>query len=371
MKRSLLSEIKTDCRYFRGSSPCIANKEYGANCTGCNMYDRVEENILIIKLGAAGDVIRTTPLLYALKKQYPCSRIHWLTDYPRFVPLSTSPCADEVYGFNLRDLTYLKTLDFDLVINLDKDREAIALAKDLKSKKKFGFLMKDGNCFPADSNAVHKFLTGVDDNFSRMNTKSYMQEVFEICGYEYAGERYLIDLPGRTEIELPVDPDRKVIGLNTGAGERWKSRLWKDDHWVELANNLCEAGFEVILLGGDSEHERNSELEKKTPAKYFGTFGIGDFINLVNFCDLVVTQVTMCMHLALALRKRVVLMNNIFNRNEFDLFGSGEIVEPVRECKCYFGATCRNSEYSCMDHITPDIVFNTCMNQLEVPVINN
>ena len=35
--------------------------------------------ILIIKLDAVGDVLRTTSLLHALKKQYPASHISWLT----------------------------------------------------------------------------------------------------------------------------------------------------------------------------------------------------------------------------------------------------------------------------------------------------
>ena len=37
----------------------------------CSYYDPVDKKILIIKLGAIGDVIRTTPLLHKLKATYP------------------------------------------------------------------------------------------------------------------------------------------------------------------------------------------------------------------------------------------------------------------------------------------------------------
>ena len=76
-----LSDIKFDCRYFRGDIPCKPNKNYGVHCIDekgidCNYYAHVKEKILIIKLGAIGDVIRTTPLLEPIKKQYPGAGIY-------------------------------------------------------------------------------------------------------------------------------------------------------------------------------------------------------------------------------------------------------------------------------------------------------
>lgn len=365
MERKLISQIKTDCRYFKGSSPCIANKKYGATCGNCNMYEKVDSNILIIKLGAAGDVIRTTPLLHALRKRYPFAKIHWLTDYPMFVPLKTEPSADEVYEFNLRNVTYLNSFEFDLVINLDKDREAIALTTQIRSIRKAGFIMRNGHCYPADENAVHKFLTGVDDVFSKENSKSYMEEIFEICGFEYCGERYVIDIRERGLPDLNLNADKKIIGLNTGSGERWQSRNWSERNWEQVIYELIANDFEVILLGGEAEDARNRALSGNTGAKYFGVHELGRFVELVDRCDVIVSQVTMCMHIALALGKKLVLMNNIFNRNEFELFGNGVIVEPERECKCYFGQKCSNDSYNCMDHIAPETIVKESISVLE------
>ena len=36
--------------------------------------------ILLVKLGALGDVLRTTPLLTALKAKYPASKVHWIVE---------------------------------------------------------------------------------------------------------------------------------------------------------------------------------------------------------------------------------------------------------------------------------------------------
>ena len=63
-----LSEVKFDCRHFRTGIPCIPNKKENQVCATCNSYDKIQTRILIIKLGALGDVIRTTPLLERFKK---------------------------------------------------------------------------------------------------------------------------------------------------------------------------------------------------------------------------------------------------------------------------------------------------------------
>ena len=64
-------------------------------------------------------------------------------------------------------------------------------------------------------------------------------------------------------------------------------------------------------------------LKKQTGATYFGYFKLEQFINLMYQMDVIVTQVTMAMHIAIALQKKIVLMNNIFNPYEFELYGRG------------------------------------------------
>jgi heptosyltransferase-2 len=69
----------------------------------------------------------------------------------------------------------------------------------------------------------------------------------------------------------------------------------------------------------------------------------------------------MSMHIAIALGKKLVLMNNIFNPNEFELYGNGEIIQPRKECKCYFQPVCVNKKYECMEYLLPDDVYNACL----------
>jgi len=67
--------------------------------------------------------------------------------------------------------------------------------------------------------------------------------------------------------------------------------------------------------------------------------------------------VSMMMHIALGLDKKMVLFNNIFNKYEFELYGQGVIVEPHTGCDCYYGSKCTRSVH-CMKDISVDQVYN-------------
>lgn len=359
-----ITDLKTDCRFFRGDVPCRQNKQFGVTCDNCSFFKKTNEKILIIKLGAAGDVIRTTPLLYPIKNDFPKAKIFWLTYSPDLVPVNSDLCADVVLLCDFKSIMYLKEIDFDVVINLDKDREAISLMNSIKARKKYGYTIKDGVCWPINQYAEHKYLTGVFDNLSKENTKSYLEEIFEICGHKFNKEKYIVELDDKYDKNWDINYAGKVIGLNTGCGERWTSRLWSDDNWINLIHRLIDKGHEVILLGGPQEDEKNKLYAGSTKAKYFGYFPLKTFLHLVNKCSLVITQVTMTMHIAIGLNKKLLLMNNIFNPNEYELYGNGEIIQPKKECKCYFSPKCVNPEYNCMDYLLPEDVFETAVKLL-------
>lgn len=347
-----INQIKSDCRHFRGDVPCTPHKQLGVHCfdgsgNDCSQYDTFKEKILIIKLGATGDVIRTTPILHPLKKKYPKAKIFWLTLSPAVVPVS----VDVVMNFNTANIEFLKADQFDLLFNLDKDKEACALASVISAKVKRGFLLKDGIPFPADAAAVHKYFTGIFDDISKQNKKNYMEEMFEILDLKYDGEKYILSNFPEQSSNWNLDKSKKVIGLNTGCGGRWTSRLWADENWINLAKNLLNKNYEVIFLGGEQEDKKNILYAQKSGGKYLGFFHLEKFINLVDQCDLVVTGVTMAMHITLGLNKKIILFNNIFNKYEFELFGLGEIIEPEKECKCFYKPTCTNQDYKCMEHL--------------------
>jgi len=352
---------KEDCRHFRGDIPCAPHKSEGVHCIDCPYYESTDRNILIIKLGAIGDVIRTTPLLTRLRSDYPEGRIWWLTQTPDVLPA----VVDNKLRFDMANVISVLAVSFDLAINLDKDREACAIMDRLDASIKKGFTLRNGICTPIDESARHKFLTGIFDDVNKANTKHYVEEIFEICGYDWQGEEYLLDAPGSFDLEryelskiYAADVSQPLIGLNTGCGGRWTSRLWPDEYWVDLAERLLVKGMIPLFLGGEQEDEKNLRLAEASGGLYLGHFPLKTFLSLMNRCDVIVSAVTMAMHFAIGLKKPLILFNNIFNPREFELYGRGELLEPSKPCQCFFQPTCRNDAYRCMEHLEVERVLD-------------
>ena len=306
--------VHTNCLHFRGDIPCKPNKEAGYQCGNCPVYTPIQKRILIIKLGAIGDVIRTTPLIRKIRSEYPDAKITWLTHTPAILPQAE---INEILKLDLAAVLYLQNTRFDILYNLDKDKEACALHDCIRADEKYGYRLENGVAFPSNNLANHKYLTGVFDQISLGNKKSYVAEIFEICGWEFNGEEYIFDNHQDKAYAWDIDHTKPIIGLNTGCGDRWTTRLWSDAKWIELIQLLQKENYTVVLLGGEQEDTRNQLLQSKTGAIYLGYFKLEQFINLMYQMDVIVTQVTMAMHIAIALQKQIVLLNNIFNPYEF------------------------------------------------------
>jgi heptosyltransferase-2 len=97
----IMELVKTDCRFFRGDIPCKPHKAHGVHCADCPYYEPIKERILIIKLGAIGDVIRTTPLLRKLREVYPQSQIWWITRSPEVLPSVVDVVLDWAWARSL------------------------------------------------------------------------------------------------------------------------------------------------------------------------------------------------------------------------------------------------------------------------------
>ncbi len=352
-----IEDIKFDCKHFKGYMPCMPNKKYGAECLNCTYYTKISKRILIIKLGAIGDVIRTTPLVVRYKQIYPNAHITWITHFPNVLP---DESIDKILKLDAVSIFTATNQVFDLAINLDKDDEACLLLKKVQAKIKYGFIYKDNHIALASPKAKEKLLTGLFDSISKLNTKSYLEEIFEICHLKFNYEEYLIKtnetLSQKWQVNIArKSKGKKVIGLNTGCGLRWKTRLLPKIYWIELIEKLQAEGYCCLLLGGAQEDAQNKIYAQKTQALYMGHFSLEEFISLVKSCQVIVSQVSLTMHITIALKKQLLLFNNIFNPHEFELYNRGIIVEPSSGCDCFYGNICKR-EKSCMYDIVIDKV---------------
>lgn len=347
---NLIRSLKTDCFHYRGDLPCLPHTRSGKTCT-CDDYLPVKRRGVIIKLGAAGDVLRTTPLLRALASGQTCTQVLWVTHSPELLPKE----ACEAVKPNVATLARLAASEWDFCWNLDKDAEACAIAHGIRAKERAGYTLSNGVPYPVDERAWHKFATGIDNPYSKANQLNYVREIFDIVGLPYQREEYWLRSPSTQAVQAAerLLPGTGWIGLNTGAGGRWPTRIWPEAHWKQLITLLKARGVQPVILGGPEEVQLNDRLAVETGCLWPGVRSLDVFYAMIHRCQTLVTSVTQAMHLAIAAKTPLVLFNNIFNANEFELYGRGEIVEPSTACDCYYDPVCRTGR-NCIAEITPE-----------------
>jgi ADP-heptose:LPS heptosyltransferase len=359
-----MTSWKSDCRHFIGDRPC----KFKRTCPGCDRYSPMGTRILIVKLAAIGDVLRTTPLLSGLKRKHPESHITWVVDKEALPLLKENPQIDRLVPFDFPALLPLEVETFDLAIGLEKEPRGAALTTKVRAGEKKGFgLGPEGNIFPLNQGSEYAFLLGLDDDLKfHRNAKSYPELIFDIAELPYERDEYSFflspeDVARAGAFAAENLPDKKIpiVGLNTGAGEVFANKAWTMAGFVELIRNLkSRPPVSILLLGGPRERERNQEIFKASGGMVLETRcenTLGQFAALVNLCDVVVTGDTTALHLAIGLRKAVVTLFGPTCAQEIDLYGRGEkIISPLSCAPCY-RRTCSVSP-NCMEAITPEDV---------------
>ena len=355
---------KPDCRYFIGDRPC----QFKRTCEGCEQYRPMGKRILIVKLAAIGDVLRTTPLLSGLKRAYPQSHITWVVDQEAFPLLQNTPLIDRLLPFAFPSLLPLEVETFDLIIGLEKEPRGAALVSRCRGQKKKGFgLGPEGNVRPLNPASKYAFFLGLSDELKFFrNKKTYPELIFEVAELDYQKDEYLLGLGPQDTAwaeklarRIGLKKGERIIGLNTGAGDVFANKAWTREGYIQLINRLKkEPHTRLLLLGGPKEKERNSQILRQAGGAAIDPGcenTLGQFAALVNLCDLVVTGDTTALHIAIALQKKVVALFGPTCAQEIELYGRGKkIISSLRCAPCY-RRSCQVSP-NCMQDIEVELV---------------
>ncbi len=297
--------------------------------------------VLIIKLGATGDVVRTTPLLRRLDGE-----ITWLT-------AATNRKLLEGLKDSLRCVCWEEresVLDahYDLAINSEDTLDVARFLKTVRCGEIFGaYVNSDGplkytensRCW-FDLSLISTYGREQADKLKLKNRRTYQELIFEGLGLRFGGEPYL--LPGPIKTGLSGD-----VAIAADAGEVWPMKKWA--YYDELKHQLEGRGLTVNVLP-----KRSSLLEHLCDVKNHRCLVGGD---------------SLPMHLALGSATRCVTLFNCTSPWEIHDYGiQKKIVSPLLEEFFYK----RGHDNRATTAITVDEVLSAVMAQLEaaVPVAN-
>jgi heptosyltransferase II len=297
--------------------------------------------ILIIKLGysetldsrlgkvsSLGDVLRTTVVLHLFKED----AVTWLVDEKAYPLLKENKYIKSLLVYNNKSAQALQRQEFDKVVNFEKDSKVCRLSDSIKAVNHFGFR------FDEETKSIH-YYPGTEKAFEICNNiqekkehRNYWQEVImEMAGFVWQGQEYILGYTPRTEVKYD-------IGLNWAVGEKWPNKAWPKEGWDKLA----------CLI-----------KDRYTYSWQKGLRDIYEYIDWINSCRLLVSADSLGQHIALALKKKVLILYGPTNPEETYLYGLGDKILPQRRYPCM---PCLNNkcirEESCMSGISPQRVMN-------------
>lgn len=374
-----MDPLKTDCRHFRPDRPCTPHKLHGVVCGTCTeFYDPVRTRVLLVKLAAVGDVLRTTSLLPGIHRRWPGAHLTWVTSPSAAELFRGNPLVDRVLTSKGNVPVELLAESFDVIINPDAAADACALAHVARGAAggctRIGFDIDERAAPIPLSPAAERWLEmGVRDDKKKANRLTYQEHMAAILGVDFRREPPMLELsPAERAFGAELRerhaprPGRRVIGLNTGAGGRWRFKRWTESGCAELSRRLLDAGHQVWLLGGPEEVERNARLAAATGDRAVETGcdnTLREFASIVDACDAVVTGDTLAMHVAIARAKPVVVLFGPTSLHEIETFGRGERIAPELDCLVCYKQDC-DFVPNCMESISTDTVHAALLRQL-------
>ncbi len=264
------------------------------------------QNILIIRLSAMGDVAMSVPLVRALSKQYPNSKILYLTRK------SFNPFFSDIQNLVLinpdlnREHKGIWGL-FKLYKQINKryQPEFILDIHDVLRSKilRFFFKLSGKKVFVIDKGRKEKkALTRRENKILKPLKHSTLRyaEVAEKAGFSLKlSKKHVFKAELKGKLLDVLSKDKKNIGIAPFAMHIQKQYpLEKTEQVIDL---LIKNGYRVLIFGGGKkEQEFADDLSKNSQdiISVIGKFSLDDEIKLISNLDLMISMDSSNMHIA-------------------------------------------------------------------------
>jgi heptosyltransferase I len=284
--------------------------------------------ICIVMMSAIGDAVHVLPVLTALKRHDPTSRITWILQPGPASLVRGHPDLDEIlifeHGRGWRGILDLREAlakrEFDLVIDLQVYIKAGLVTSFTNAPVKLGFdraRARDINWLFTNRRIPPHAPQHVQDQYL---------EFLELLGVparplEWKLGPWASELEARDRVlgALPRPFAMLVIGATHPEKE------WIPERWAEIANALrSDFGLEPVLAGGRSARElETARLIEAAGARTHSTLGVPlrDLVTILDASELVISLDTAPLHMSVALDRPVISLMGYNNPKRVGPYG--------------------------------------------------
>ncbi|MDQ3012471.1 MAG: glycosyltransferase family 9 protein [Acidobacteriota bacterium] len=310
------------------------------------------QRILIVRLGAIGDVVHTLPALSALRRGMPAAHLAWVVERGGAAKLlSGNPSLDDLIELDLRgwrkSLTTLETLTairnsigslrtekFDISLDFQGLLKSAMVPWLARIPRRIGFA-KDALREPASRWLLNESVTADDDDHV---IKKNLRLV-EHLGCDISGE---LEFPIALDVEDEQFADEQVgrcdgalAILNPGGG--WPTKLWHTSEFAAIADRLWEAyGIRSAITYGPGGLSLAQAVvgQSRTGAAFPLASTLKQFLALARQAKLFLGGDTGPMHLAAAARTPIVALFGPTSARRNGPFAAGDQVVERFDLDC-------------------------------------
>lgn len=334
-----------------------------------------KKRILVIKIGAIGDVILAVPSLRAIRNSFPCAFITVLIGAESRHVLKRCPYIDELILYDrkgndegLRGLTKIsntvKRKAFDMSLDFQNNRASHIIAwlgaipdRFGYRNNKFGFLLNHGlRHLKIDAGPVEEQFRVLKRSGINTIGASKRLEVWPIKEDSLYVENLL-----KKEW---VRENQILVGINIGSS--WKTKTWPLKNLARLSDMLAAKDIRVLITGSKKETSLAEDVIKLTHSKVINVTGkttLTQLAALIKRCKMFITGDSSPMHIASAMDVNfIALFGPTDPRRHFEPTSKGIVIQKKVNCGPCYKAECKKP--ICMEKISVDEVFKLVMGKI-------
>ena len=347
--------------------------------------------IVVAKLIGMGSILQATPLLKALKRQYPQSTLTFVTMRGNQELIRRIACVDEVLVLDDRNVLMMLITTLTTVAALIRRRGDLYF--DLELYSAFASLLalcavtRNRLGFYRHSVA---FKNGIYTHLVFFNTRMPVRRLYLQLGRVVGVPPDQPDTIGPIRVD---DSDRSgarrvlaktpgwqmakpYVAINPNASDLLLERRWPDDRVIETIGRLVSLGHQIALIGAKNERVYVQSLADRLPsearsrvANTAGSLTLGELLALLDGAGCVLTNDSGPMHMAIALGRPTVCLFGPANPEHYGQeFPNVAIFYNQVFCSpCLYEADqppC-NGNNICMQRIKPGPVIEAVLRLLE------
>lgn len=333
---------------------------------------------LILRFSSIGDIILTTPVIRCLKTQVPNAEVHFATKKSYKTLVENNPYIDRYYLLDHSDNELIKELKkekYDYVIDLHHNIRTLKIKWALGAKS-FSFDKLNWQkwllvnfTFPKFSKEYFKFIDdkGKINKMPSIHIVDRYLKTVEHFGVKNDGKGLDYFIPEKDEFELNFNSKQKEektkYAVYAIGGQHFTKKML-----LQKMAELCRTvKIPLVLIGGPEDTEKAEELILAMAKSFWpgliinmcGKCNLNQSASIVQKAELVYTHDTGMMHVAAALKKKVISIwgNTVPEFGMYPYATDYEVVEnreiSCRPCSKIGFEKCPKGHFKCME----DLVF--------------